>query len=532
MRPWTRFDLKWILVLLLAVFAVAPLTYPGFFESSSGFLPAFNVAHLSEAPDWAGIGGAVRGEGPLPYMLAWPLYKLSGSGVVAIKWGYGLAFLLGALGVYAWSRRWLGTEGGVLSAAVYTYLPWHLSSVYVRGAYAEAWLWAVWPWMLWALDFPVGRSPRSMLVSTVACLVLVAATLLTQPGLAILALPLFVAYGVLATAGSRRHWLLDALALVALFAWFAACSAAEPQITFSDQFLHPFQLLSAAWGDGPSYQLGLAAIGLCIVAVALYAGRRDALPDSDRAAEVDATVPGISRSHRRVFWFWVCVLTVLVLLCLRISAWLWPIAGFDDLLTYPWQLLALSGLPLAFLAGSVIRLDGRLSELPAWAGLVALVVLASYPYLAPRYTQVEPGPEPVALFQPVEAEAPQIMLLDAEVELPVELLETQALTLTLTWQAAEPVQQDYTVFVHVLAADGTKIAQHDTHPCDGECPTRSWQPGEIIVDQYQLNWGQEAGAGGASAQPAQLALGLYLVDSGDRALVAGREDRTVFFDVP
>jgi hypothetical protein len=223
-------------------------------------------------------------------------------------------------------------------------------------------------------------------------------------------------------------------------------------------------------------------------------------------------------------------LLVLVLLCLPISAWFWQLTGLDDLLTGPWQLLALSGLPLAFLAGSVIRLDQRLSKLPAWAGVVALVVLASYPYLAPRYTQVDPGPEPVALFQPVEARTPQILLLDVHVGQPVELAETEALTLTLTWQAVEPVAQDYTAFVHVLTADGTKIAQRDTWPCDGECPTGSWQPGQVIVDHYQLNWGQDAEV--PSAQPTQLAVGLYLVESGDRALVAGREDRTVFLDVP
>ena len=105
-------------------------------------------------------------------------------------------------------------------------------------------------------------------------------------------------------------------------------------------------------------------------------------------------------------------------------------------------------------------------------------------------------------------------------------------SIALTWQALEPVVEDYTAFVHVLAADGAKMAQRDTLPCDGECPTSGWQPGEVIVDRYQLNWSSGMDAEGVSAQPAQLALGLYIVDSGDRAYVVGREDRTVFLDVP
>jgi hypothetical protein len=540
MKLRARFDLNWILVPLLAVFAIAPLTYPGFFEASSGFLPAFNAAHLSEAPNWAEILGPVRGEGLLPYLLARPFYALSGSGVVAIKWSYGLAFLLGALGIYVWTRRWLGPKGGALSATVYTYLPWHLSTVYTRGAYAEAWLWALWPWILWAIDRTKEHRLRSTLVGIAAILVLAVATLWTQPGLASLSLLLFVTYDVMVSARRPWNWLqlIEALGLSLLLVWLASQKAVEPQSPFGEHFLHPFQLFSAAWGDGPSYQLGLAAVGLSIVAVALHVNRREASPNNQAAEEQSENAPSVpesspapSMSLNSAFWFWGVSLLVIILLCLPVAAWLWRASGFDALLTYPWQLLALSGLPLAFLAGAVIRLDERLSVLPAWAGVIALVVLASYPYLAPSYTQVDPGPDPVAMLQSIEASAPQILLLDYEVEQPVEIEATQPLTLTLAWQVVEPVAEDYTVFVHVLSADGTKIAQHDTRPCGGECPSDTWQPGEVIMDRYRLEWTQETGTG-VQLQPAKLAVGLYLLESGDRAAVVGREDRTVFLDVP
>ncbi len=117
------------------------------------------------------------------------------------------------------------------------------------------------------------------------------------------------------------------------------------------------------------------------------------------------------------------------------------------------------------------------------------------------------------------------MLLDYELEQPAELSETQVLTLTLAWQAVEPVVEDYTVFVHVLDEDGAKLAQRDARPCDGECPTDTWQPGHVIMDRYLLELAQDAGA------PTQLAVGLYLLESGDRALVVGRDDRTVHLDV-
>jgi hypothetical protein len=511
---------------MLTVFAVAPLTYPGFFETLSGFLPAFNVQNLSTAPGWGRLADPMQGEGKLPYLLAWPFLQMTGSGLVAIKWGYALAFGLAALGVYAWTRPWLGTKGGVLASTVYTYLPLHLSTVYVRGAYAEAWLWAFWPLILWAIDRFGEGGPRNTLVAIAASLPLLAATFWTQPGLAALAIPLLVGYAV--TVPTRQRWpllrLAEAVALSLLLLWIAARRLPEARFPFAEHLLHPFQLLSAAWGDDLSFQLGIASVGLSIIAVALLSTR-------GTKASTETRSPFSSPHLARAAWFWAVALLILVLLSLSLSAWFWRITGFDALLTYPWQLLALAGLPLAFLAGTVIRLDRRLATLPAWAGLVALVVLASYPYLAPQFTEVDPGSEPVAMLQTVSAETPQIMLLDYEIAPPTEI--TPTLTLTLTWQALEPIAGDYTTFVHVLAK-GDKVAQRDTRPCAGECPTTGWVPGDIIIDRYQLDLAPEAAteSGHLPPGPYRLAIGLYLLDSGDRAMVIGRDDNTVFIDVP
>jgi hypothetical protein len=229
-----------------------------------------------------------------------------------------------------------------------------------------------------------------------------------------------------------------------------------------------------------------------------------------------------------VVWFWLATLLLLVLLNLPLSTWLWQATGFDAFLTYPWQVLALCGLPLAYLSGLVIRLDDRLATLPAWAGLVALVVLASYPTLSPNFTQVDPGPEPVALLQPAEASNPQIFLLDYEVTAATEI--TASLALTLTWQAVQPVADDHTVFVHLLGGDNAKIAQVDRRPCGGECPTSTWMPGQIIRDRYELELAPAAEADVAPG-PYRLAIGLYLLDSGERAQVIGRQDGTVILDV-
>jgi hypothetical protein len=96
----------------------------------------------------------------------------------------------------------------------------------------------------------------------------------------------------------------------------------------------------------------------------------------------------------------------------------------------------------------------------------------------------------------------------------------------MTWQTTAPLVDNYTVFVHALAGSD-RVAQQDTRPCDGDCPTDTWQPGEIILDQHQLTLSPDS-----RAKPDRLAVGLYLLQTGERASLAGREDGTVYLDVP
>jgi hypothetical protein len=81
------------------------------------------------------------------------------------------------------------------------------------------------------------------------------------------------------------------------------------------------------------------------------------------------------------------------------------------------------------------------------------------------------------------------------------------------------------VFVHLLAA-GNKLAQFDARPCGGECPTSGWRPGAIVVDRHQVALPPDAPPG-----PYRLAVGLYLLATGERVPVVGRDDGTVTIDV-
>ncbi|MBC8161119.1 MAG: phospholipid carrier-dependent glycosyltransferase [Roseiflexaceae bacterium] len=60
------------------------------------------------------------------------------------------------------------------------------------------------------------------------------------------------------------------------------------------------------------------------------------------------------------------------------------------------------------------------------------------------------------------------------------------LSLALYWRVERELPQDYTLFVHLVDAAGSKLAQRDTPPLDGARPTSSWQPGELLRDNPDL----------------------------------------------
>ena len=54
----------------------------------------------------------------------------------------------------------------------------------------------------------------------------------------------------------------------------------------------------------------------------------------------------------------------------------------------------------------------------------------------------------------------------------------------LFWHCDTKIEQRYKVFVHILSADGTIVAQTDREPGGDLVPTTIWTPGETIVDRY------------------------------------------------
>ncbi|KPK10972.1 MAG: hypothetical protein AMJ56_06915, partial [Anaerolineae bacterium SG8_19] len=61
------------------------------------------------------------------------------------------------------------------------------------------------------------------------------------------------------------------------------------------------------------------------------------------------------------------------------------------------------------------------------------------------------------------------------------------LSITFYWQAAQPTDISYKVFVHLIDEDtGSVVTQADYIPRNWTYPTNTWQPGEIIQDTVEI----------------------------------------------
>jgi 4-amino-4-deoxy-L-arabinose transferase-like glycosyltransferase len=93
---------------------------------------------------------------------------------------------------------------------------------------------------------------------------------------------------------------------------------------------------------------------------------------------------------------------------------------------------------------------------------------------------------------------------------------------TLYWQGLAEMSRDYTVFVHVLDANGKIVAQADHQPQNGNYPSSIWDAGESVRDDFSL-----ALPGDAPSGKYTIAIGWYDLETGLRLPVRDANNQPV-----
>lgn len=92
----------------------------------------------------------------------------------------------------------------------------------------------------------------------------------------------------------------------------------------------------------------------------------------------------------------------------------------------------------------------------------------------------------------------------------------------LYWEAVKRMDEDYTVFVHLVDQSGRIWGQKDDQPQGGFYPTSFWEEGEVVRDEYEFSIDPDAPPG-----PYQIEAGMYILATGQRLPVVGDDGQMV-----
>ncbi len=329
----------------------------------------------------------------LPYYLSGGLTVLGLDPILAIQTTQTLGFLLAALSMALWARRlYRGNVAIILAVAAYTFAPFHLVNVYVRGDSLSEFYAFVWfPLILWALDRLITRPNRARLA--VAALAY-AALVLTHNVSAFIFTPFALLYVLMRAVPSRpvlRRWIvyLAPFALGALLAaWFwlpALAELREGQMgtAFTEGYFHyshhfrganliqrtlafDYRVAVEEGAAGP-FAMGAVQAGLALVG---------------------AVIVTLCRCRR---WGYLLIGLVLATMMITpLSRPLWDALPFLAVIQFPWRFLSVQALftamATAALGDELVRARSgprALRRAIPW-GLVGLLLLAALADLRPE----------------------------------------------------------------------------------------------------------------------------------------------------
>jgi hypothetical protein len=421
-----RIDLGWLLALVVALVACAPmLAQAGLPNSHDLPYHAFRVGEMNRSwsnavffPRWA--EGTYYGYGsPLWHFYASMSYYITSvlmqflgvTALEALRLLIGLSFVLMSTGMYGFLNGQVGRVAGILGAVAYVYSPYALYTVpYVRGAYPELLALGVFAWGMWRMG-AVLKNPSGMNLAgaTLCQYALLISHNLMGAVLSALTFGWVLWQGVAILITLRGNWRALRAPLVGIIAWSLGVGCAAyfwlPVLLETDtvylenlagvallDYHNFFVPLGALFAPMPLNDLGalnslrlvtvfglahwaLAAVGLVGVAYFIARAVRDGRRDD--------------RILRQGVFFAIAGAAFVFLITPQ-SAFLWDGIPYLRFIQFPWRLLGGVAFSFAFLVGMnalwIDRLPNPLRQ-GVVAGVVAVVVLSSAPaFTVPEWT--------------------------------------------------------------------------------------------------------------------------------------------------
>lgn len=293
--------------------------------------------------------------------------------VLAVKISLWLITIVGMWGVSKLLNKY-NNLAPLISATAFAMLPYHASSLYVRGSYAEYLSLNIVPWVLYYWTSSL-TNKRNMAKAVIATSLL----LISHNTVPLIVMPIVLLISLLFNKKNLKRFVITATLSVLLPAAFLTPVIFErgfvqvDQIASStlitDHFVTMDQLWYSPWGYGGSspgrsdlmsFMLGKGQVILALVGLTI------ALIKKDKYAII-LIVP----------------LITLLILVLPISKVFWESVPPLSILQFPWRIIGISTIGLSLAVGlATTFINNRLNNLLAVALLVGLVS-TNYSYFKP-----------------------------------------------------------------------------------------------------------------------------------------------------
>ena len=178
-------------------------------------------------------------------------------------------------------------------------------------------------------------------------------------------------------------------------------------------------------------------------------------------------------------------------------------------LFYP-AIAAISALGMLGLTWWLPRRGQMITAVVVSVGLCLFALLSPFLYIIPAYARpplITQSKLPANLTPVDFTYDGKMRLIGYQLHTPT-IHPAEALGLTLFWEVLQPMDLDYSTFIHLLGRQREVIGQLDSYPGGGKWPTTLLSPGDILVDTYHVAIKPEAELNHAPTQ-LLIAVGIY-----------------------
>lgn len=324
---------------------------------------------------------------PLPYYAMSIVHFFGASFIDAFKVCLFIATLIGTVFFFLWARIFWGNSGGFISSLFYTFAPYHIVEIYVRGALGEVLAIAFLPAFLWSITKVIKEKKDSYFPISAVFFALI---IFSHNILALMFFPFILSYIiVLCVLNTKKLFIIHnslfiiilGLGLSAIF-WLPAIMERSYVIglqiyNIKESFPELYQLIFPSWGTGfsesdlngkMSFQIGTAnlfAVFLSIISFLIFSKKND--------------------RRRLMVGFFLCWFAFVFFLLQKVSLPIWENIPFMNYFQFTWRYLALEILVCSMLAGSIFSYLKGKKEKIILCLMTGMVIALSIGYINPAY---------------------------------------------------------------------------------------------------------------------------------------------------